>query len=88
MNQKYSVISRKQDISQLINQLHREEFLAVGIMDTGTVEDLQTTLSWFVENFNYCLHVVSSNDRFNVEEMQAIYPDVTFIVFPKAPSLA
>ena len=88
MNQKYSVISRKQDISQLINQLHREEFLAVGIMDTGTVEDLQTTISWFVENFNYCLHVVSSNDRFNVEEMQAIYPDVTFIVFPKAPSLA
>ena len=88
MNQKYSVISRKQDISQLINQLHREEFLAVGIMDTGTVDDLQTTLSWFVENFNYCLHVVSSNDRFNVEEMQAIYPDVTFIVFPKAPSLA
>ena len=57
-------------------------------MDTGTVDDLQTTLSWFVENFNYCLHVVSSNDRFNVEEMQAIYPDVTFIVFPKAPSLA
>ena len=88
MNQKYSVISRKQDIGQLINQLHREEFLAVGIMDTGTVDDLQTTLSWFVENFNYCLHVVSSNDRFNVEEMQAIYPDVTFIVFPKAPSLA
>ena len=54
----------------------------------GTVEDLQTTISWFVENFNYCLHVVSQYERFNVEEMQSQYPDVTFILFPKAPSLA
>lgn len=88
MNQKYSIISRKQDIGQLINQLHREEFLAVGIMDTGTVEDLFSTLDWFVGNFNYCLHVVSQSERFPVDEMQARYPDVTFIVFPKAPSLA
>ena len=88
MNQKYSIISRKQDIGQLINQLHREEFLAVGIMDTGTVEDLFSTLDWFVGNFNYCLHVVSQAERFPVDEMQARYPDVTFIVFPKAPSLA
>ncbi|MBO4425177.1 MAG: hypothetical protein J5768_06650 [Spirochaetales bacterium] len=88
MNQKYSIISRKQDIGQLINQLHREEFLAVGIMDTGTVDDLFTTLDWFVGNFNYCLHVVSQSERFPVDEMQARYPDVTFIVFPKAPSLA
>ncbi|MBO4718094.1 MAG: hypothetical protein J5599_09375 [Spirochaetales bacterium] len=88
MNQKYSIISRKQDIGQLINQLHREEFLAVGIMDTGTVEDLFATLDWFVGNFNYCLHVVSQSERFPVDEMQARYPDVTFIVFPKAPSLA
>ena len=88
VNQKYSIISRKQDIGQLINQLHREEFLAVGIMDTGTVEDLFSTLDWFVGNFNYCLHVVSQSERFPVDEMQARYPDVTFIVFPKAPSLA
>ena len=88
VNQKYSIISRKQDIGQLINQLHREEFLAVGIMDTGTVEDLFATLDWFVGNFNYCLHVVSQSERFPVDEMQARYPDVTFIVFPKAPSLA
>ena len=88
VNQKYSIISRKQDIGQLINQLHREEFLAVGIMDTGTVDDLFTTLDWFVGNFNYCLHVVSQSERFPVDEMQARYPDVTFIVFPKAPSLA
>ena len=88
MNQKYSIISRKQDIGQLINQLHREEFLAVGIMDTGTPEDLLATLDWFVGNFNYCLHVVSQTERFNVEEMQARYPDVTFIIFPKAPTLA
>lgn len=57
-------------------------------MDTGTVEDLFSTLDWFVGNFNYCLHVVSQSERFPVDEMQARYPDVTFIVFPKAPSLA
>lgn len=88
MNQKYSVITRKQDIGQLINQLHREEFLAVGIMDTGTADDLFNTLDWFVANFNYCLHVVSQSDRFPIDELQTRYPDVTFIVFPKAPSLA
>ncbi len=88
MTRKYSITSRKQDIGRLINQLHREEFLAVGIMDTGTPEDLMETLDWFVGNFNYCLHVVSQNDRFNVDEMQNKYPDVTFITFPKAPSLA
>ncbi|MBR2281234.1 MAG: hypothetical protein IJ863_01275 [Spirochaetales bacterium] len=88
MTHKYSIASRKQDIGRLINQLHREEFLAVGIMDTGTPEDLMETLDWFVGNFNYCLHVVSQNDRFNVDEMQNKYPDVTFIIFPKAPSLA
>lgn len=88
MTRKYSITSRKQDIGRLINQLHREEFLAVGIMDTGTPEDLVDTLDWFVGNFNYCLHVVSQNDRFNVDEMQNKYPDVTFIIFPKAPSLA
>ncbi len=88
MTRKYSITSRKQDIGRLINQLHREEFLAVGIMDTGTPEDLVQTLDWFVGNFNYCLHVVSQHDRFNVDEMQNKYPDVTFITFPKAPSLA
>ena len=88
VTRKYSTISRKQDIGRLINQLHREEFLAVGIMDTGTVEDLTAALDWFVNNFNYCLHVVSQTDRFSIEEMQSRYPDVTFIIFPKAPSLA
>lgn len=87
-NRKYTVVSRKQDIGHLINQLHREEFLAVGIMDTGTPEDLMGTLDWFTGNFNYCLHVVSQSERFPIDEMQSRYPEVTFIVFPKAPSLA
>ena len=87
-NRKYTVVSRKQDIGHLINQLHREEFLAVGIMDTGTTEDLRNTLDWFTGNFNYCLHVVSQSERFPIDEMQSKYPEVTFIIFPKAPSLA
>lgn len=88
MNQKYQVISRKQDIGTLINQLHREEFLAVGIMDTANVEDLRASLDWFTGNFNYCLHVITQADRLTVEEMQSRYSDVTFIVFPNPPSLA
>jgi hypothetical protein len=32
--------------------------------------------------------VVSQSERFPIDEMQTRYPDVTFIVFPKAPSLA
>lgn len=88
MNQKYQVVYRKQDIGRLINQLHREEFLAIGIMDTGTIEDLRTSLDWFTENFNYCLHVVTQADRLSLEEMQSRYSSVTFIVYPSSPSLA
>lgn len=88
VDQKYQIISRKQDIGHLINQLHREEFLAVGIMDTGTKEDLEDSIAWFSGNFNYCLHVMTQSDRFTQEVMQSQFPDVTFIVFQKAPSLA
>ena len=88
MDQKYHLISRKQDIGRLINQLHREEFLAIGIMDTGTIEDLTNSLDWYVENFNICLHVITQTDRFSIEEMQARYPEVSFIIFQKSPSLA
>ena len=88
VDQKYQIISRKQDIGRLINQLHREEFLAVGIMDTGTKDDLIESISWFSQNFNYCLHVVTQSDRITQDSIQTIFPDVTFIVFPKIPSLA
>lgn len=88
MEQKYQIVSRRQDIGHLINQLHREEFLAVGIMDTGTSEDLENTINWFSHNFNYCLHVMTQASRYSQEDMRAKFPDVTFIVFPKSPSLA
>ena len=88
MDQKYQIISRKQDIGRLINQLHREEFLAVGIMDTGTKEDLIEAIDWFSHNFNYCLHVITQAERITQDQMQTQFPDVTFIVFSKAPSLA
>lgn len=40
-----------------MNQLHNTEQLAIGILDTGTPEQLIENLSWYVENMNYALHV-------------------------------
>ncbi|MCF0237547.1 MAG: hypothetical protein HUK24_03015 [Sphaerochaetaceae bacterium] len=88
MQKLYQLIQRKQDIGRLINTLHREEFLAIGIMDTGTKDDLWNTLDWYRDNFNYCLHVITQGERLQDEDVQVRYPDVNFIVFQKAPSLA
>lgn len=88
MKQKYKVISGKQDISHLIHQLHTEELLAIGIMDTGTKENLQDSIAWYCSNFNHGIHVISQEERFNWDDMKAQYPDVTFIIFQKTPSLA
>lgn len=88
MRQKYTVISGKQDISHLIQQLHTEELLAIGIMDTGTKENLLDSIDWYSRNFNHGIHVISQEDRFNWEEMKANYPDITFVIFQKTPTLA
>ena len=88
MEQKYQVVTGKQDISHLINQLHKEEVLAIGIMDTGTRDELEQTLGWYVQYFNHELYVITQKDRIPADVMQVNYPDVTFIVFDKAPDLA
>lgn len=88
MEQKYQVIARKSNVTHLINQLHREEFLAVGIMDTGSKEDLECTIDWYREHFNYSIHVITRADRFPSEVIHNKYSDVTFIIFDKSPSLA
>lgn len=78
----YRIFHRKQDLGKKIEQLHRSEQLAIGIVDVGTLEQLENTLKWYVENMNFCLHVVMSSERGDINTFQKEYPDVTFIVFP------
>jgi hypothetical protein len=77
----YRIYRRIQDLGTRINQLHSTEQLAIGILDTGSREQLQETLDWYTREMNCCLHVVTQEDRIDVAEMQGKYPDVTFLVF-------
>ncbi|MGX8685968.1 MAG: glycosyltransferase family 2 protein [Spirochaetales bacterium] len=88
MQQNYQIVSRSGDITRLINGLHREEILAIGIMDTGSTEELEESVQWFSDNYNHGLHVITQSDRMSQTGMEDRFPDVTFIVFDKAPSLA
>jgi hypothetical protein len=83
----YKIYHRKQDLGKKIEQLHRSEQLAIGIIDSGSLEMLSTTLEWYVKNMNCCLHAVISSERGDVASFQASFPDVTFIVFPTTPTL-
>ncbi|MCR4675690.1 MAG: hypothetical protein K5634_00470 [Sphaerochaetaceae bacterium] len=86
--QNYQIISRHSDINHLISGLHSEEFLAVGIMDTGTRENLEESLRWYTNNYNHNIHVITQSERINQDNMNSMFPDVTFIVFDQAPSLS
>ncbi|MDC7251099.1 MAG: hypothetical protein PQJ49_14410 [Sphaerochaetaceae bacterium] len=83
---KYRIYHRKQDVGKKIEQLHRSEQLAIGIIDVGTLEQLESSLSWYIENMNFCLHAVVSGERGDIAFLKEKYPDVTFIVFPSMPS--
>ena len=88
MQQNYQVVSRSGDITRLINGLHREEILAIGIMDTGSAEELEKTVGWFTANYNHGIHVITQSDRISQTGIDDRFPDVTFIVFDRSPSLA
>ncbi|MGH4038927.1 MAG: hypothetical protein ACRQFF_13915 [Sphaerochaeta sp.] len=86
-NNNYKIHHRKQDLGKKIEQLHRAEQLAIGIIDSGSLDQLTTALDWYVANMNCCLHAVISSERGDITSFQAKYPDVTFIVFPTFPTL-
>lgn len=77
----YRIYRSKQDIGKRINQLHASAQLAIGILDTGTSEQLQDALDWYVREMNYGLHVVTQEGRVDILELQQKYKDVTFLVF-------
>ncbi|MCH3915919.1 MAG: hypothetical protein LKE40_00205 [Spirochaetia bacterium] len=78
---KYRIYHRKQDVGKKIEQLHRSEQLAIGIIDVGTLEQLKTTLSRYISEMNCCLHAIISSERGDIATLLDEFPDVTFIVF-------
>jgi hypothetical protein len=84
MTSNYRIYRRRLDLGSRINQLHSTEQLAIGILDIGTSEQLCENLSWYVENMNYALHVVTQEGRQDIQAMQEAYKDVTFLVFPSS----
>lgn len=84
MTSNYRIYRRRLDLGSRMNQLHNTEQLAIGILDTGTPEQLIENLSWYVENMNYALHVVTQEGRLDITEMQEAYKEVTFLVFPSS----
>lgn len=82
MTNNYRIYRRRLDLGSRIHQLHSTEQLAIGILDTGTPEQLRENLSWYVQDMNYALHVVTQEGRMDITAMQEAYKSVTFLVFP------
>ncbi len=77
----YRIYRRKQEVGSRVTRLHNTEQLAVGILDTGTIEQLGQCLQWYRQNLNHSLHVITQEGRFDLPLMQEQYKDVTFLVF-------
>lgn len=87
MNQLYRVFTGKGEINQVMNLLHKEETLTVGIMDTGNEKDLIETMMWYNLNFNHGLHVITTRERFKSLSLDTKFTDIVYIVFDTMPSL-
>lgn len=77
----YRIYRRKQDVLSRVTRLHNTEQLAIGILDTGSLEQLVNTLDWYGEQMNYSLHVVTQEGRLDIPVLQEQYKEVTFLVF-------
>lgn len=78
---KFRIYHRKQDVGKKIEQLHRSEQLAIGIIDVGTKEQLRACLNTYINEMNCCLHAIISSERGDINTLQEEFPDVSFIVF-------
>ncbi len=77
----YRTIHRKQDLEMKISSLYRQVQLAIGLLDVSGKEDLISSLDWFRENMNFCLHLVTTQERAEEMDLMERYPEVTFILF-------
>lgn len=87
MQSNYRIYHRKQDLGKRISQLHREEQLAIGVLDIGTTQELENCIAWYVANMNCCLHVITQDDRIQIQEMQDAWPEVSWLVFSSVTTL-
>ncbi len=77
----YKIIYRKQDIGLRLSSLYRQRQLAIGILDFAGRSELIDTLSWYNDNMNSSIHVLTTEYR--MEDNQDLiekFPDATFIV--------
>ncbi len=75
------MVFRKEDLGFRISSLYKQKQFAVGILDFGTGEELESTLEWYMANMNLSLHVLTTEYRMEEYGIQQKYPEVTFIVF-------
>ncbi|AEC02142.1 hypothetical protein [Parasphaerochaeta coccoides] len=84
----YTVHPRQRDIGRRIHQLHQKEHLAVGILDVGTEQELETCIDWYVANLNSCLHVITVDGNGDIQQWRRRWPDVSWLVFSAHTLLA
>ena len=77
----YRMVFRKQDLGFRISSLYKQKQFAVGILDFGGREELEKCITWYLQNMNLSLHVLTTEYRMEEYAIQSKYPEVTFIVF-------
>lgn len=87
MKVSYRVFQSQEDKHRIVRGLHTEEEFSIGIMDTGTLNDLEQAIAWFRYNFNHNVHVITEAGRLDRTVIDTL-TDITFILFDSSPSLA
>ena len=64
-----------------ISSLYHQAQLAIGLIDTSTKDDLISSLNWYRDNMNFCLHLITTQDRAEEMDLAELYPEVTLILF-------
>lgn len=79
---RYRIIYRKQDLSYRMSSLYSQNQFSIGILDSQEKSDLDRTIDWYSHFLNLSLIVLTTESRVeNYEELIALYPNVSFIVF-------
>lgn len=80
----YRIVYRKQDLGLRVSSLYHQPQLAIGILDLGSKKELEASISWYLENMNIPIYVLTTEFRVEDIEVSAKYPDATFIIFKNA----
>lgn len=90
MVRNYNIVSKRNDINNMISPIHREAELALGIIDSDQKDDLETMIASYSQYDKYKnnMYVVTTSNRLETETLHVRFPDATFIVFDSVPTLA